>query len=236
MVIFTDAASEEGMWEMRRGLEGVTEVVVMALGEMRVAAFGEAVWAGQLEMDDEGGHTPELYQIWNEKSHLLKRAADLNPSLKICCESGQAFFWVDIGVFRNASQMPAFDRWPDNRLVSARVTGHADAEANCPSPAGRLVSARVTGHADAEANCPSRVVALDKTRILLLNVEPFSPEEKAFADPGVDLNYANRIGGGIFGGFAPATQEWHGLFYRALGIYLERGRPRGVDTDRVDTE
>ncbi|KAJ1486003.1 hypothetical protein T484DRAFT_1791476 [Baffinella frigidus] len=35
-------------------------------------------------------------------------------------------------------------------LVSARVTGHADAEANCP----RLVSARVTVHADAEANCP----------------------------------------------------------------------------------
>ncbi|KAJ1483638.1 hypothetical protein T484DRAFT_1799510, partial [Baffinella frigidus] len=36
------------------------------------------------------------------------------------------------------------------KLVNARVTGHADAEANCP----RLVNARVTGHADAEANCP----------------------------------------------------------------------------------
>ncbi|KAJ1481275.1 hypothetical protein T484DRAFT_1899711 [Baffinella frigidus] len=36
-------------------------------------------------------------------------------------------------------------------LVNARVTGHADAEANCP----RLVNARVTVHADAEANCPS---------------------------------------------------------------------------------
>ncbi|KAJ1495085.1 hypothetical protein T484DRAFT_1763895, partial [Baffinella frigidus] len=46
----------------------------------------------------------------------------------------------------------AFDAWNSSagRLVNARVTGHADAEANCP----RLVSARVTGHADAEANCP----------------------------------------------------------------------------------
>jgi hypothetical protein len=54
----------------------------------------------------------ELYQIWNEKSNFMQRAAAANPF------STEAFFWVDIGIFRNASDMPRFSSWPLPRRVA----------------------------------------------------------------------------------------------------------------------
>eukprot|EP00523_Entomoneis_sp_CCMP467_P010920 CAMPEP_0168739050 /NCGR_PEP_ID=MMETSP0724-20121128/11253_1 /TAXON_ID=265536 /ORGANISM="Amphiprora sp., Strain CCMP467" /LENGTH=206 /DNA_ID=CAMNT_0008786421 /DNA_START=313 /DNA_END=930 /DNA_ORIENTATION=- len=61
-------------------------------------------WEQQLAIDPEGpnGKKPHhqdasLFKVWNEKTHFLKKAADINPF-------GSDFFaWVDAGYFRRGT-------------------------------------------------------------------------------------------------------------------------------------
>jgi hypothetical protein len=56
------------------------------------------------------GHNPQLYMIWNEKSHFLKQASDLNPF------QSDNFLWVDIGCFRVPNTR--FLQWPHPEKVA----------------------------------------------------------------------------------------------------------------------
>ena len=83
-------------------------VLLLSLDQFLVSEFAH-VWPAHLELDEEGegaGHSQELYMVWAEKSAFLQRGAALNPFGTDC------FFWVDIGLFRNASDMHRFAAWP----------------------------------------------------------------------------------------------------------------------------
>jgi len=55
------------------------------------------------------GHNIFLYLIWNEKSHFLKKAIEINPF------NSDYFLWVDIGCFRKKNI--DFINWPSpNRI------------------------------------------------------------------------------------------------------------------------
>ena len=83
-------------------------VQLLSLDQFLVSEFAH-VWPAHLELDEEGegaGHSQELYMVWAEKSAFLQRGAALNPF------GTDFFFWVDIGLFRNASDMHRFAAWP----------------------------------------------------------------------------------------------------------------------------
>lgn len=54
-------------------------------------------WRRQEKLDPERqvGHSDKLYQIWNEKSNMIKLVADINPF------DSQYFVWLDIGAIRH---------------------------------------------------------------------------------------------------------------------------------------
>ena len=54
-------------------------------------------WKHQEDLDPERnvGHSAKLYQIWNEKSNMLKIVVDINPF------SSDYFVWLDIGAIRH---------------------------------------------------------------------------------------------------------------------------------------
>jgi len=85
-------------------------VEILEIQDFLVSKWQED-WSLQVELDEEGQHSAELYKIWNEKSNFILRATLLNPF------ASTAFFWVDIGIFRNSSDMARFESWPLQRKV-----------------------------------------------------------------------------------------------------------------------
>lgn len=78
---------------------------------------------------------------------------------------------------------------------------------------------------------PYRVDELEKSRVLLLLVEPFTQVEW-------DCNtleslplfqFSNRIGGTIFGGYKDAILQWHDKYYDMLEYFISIGRFIGKD-------
>ena len=71
----------------------------------------KAEWVEQERRDGERaatpGHNSKLYRVWNEKTNMLKLAADLNPF------SSSYFVWLDIGGVRHGL-------WNHQRLVQRR--------------------------------------------------------------------------------------------------------------------
>ena len=66
-------------------------------------------WNKEVVMDPEihVGHNPFLYQIWNEKIFMIADVIKENPY------KTDAFAWVDIGCFRNSSQLDRFTGFPN---------------------------------------------------------------------------------------------------------------------------
>jgi glycosyltransferase involved in cell wall biosynthesis len=76
-------------------------------------------WESELRKDLEVGigHSPKLYQVWNEKPFLVQRAITMNPY------NTTHFMWVDIGCFREQEQLPLFKDFPvTERFVNDKVT------------------------------------------------------------------------------------------------------------------
>ena len=54
-------------------------------------------------------HNVRLYMIWSEKSNFLRTAAIKNYFNSKC------FYWVDVGNFRNSSDLNKYRNWPSTR-------------------------------------------------------------------------------------------------------------------------
>jgi galactoside 2-L-fucosyltransferase 1/2 len=99
MVIFTTEEMIETVLKLRAP-SSQTRVVAMTIEDTLMAQMYDVeFWQKQYDMDPEGGpgrpHSSfELYLIWNEKFHFLKRVSDWNPF------ESDFFAWVDIGYFR----------------------------------------------------------------------------------------------------------------------------------------
>jgi hypothetical protein len=81
-------------------------------------------------MDPEQYHSPELYLIWAEKAHFVKRAIEINPF------QSNYFLWVDIGCFRTPSPI----KWPNpdriremdrSKVLVLKVTPFTEEELQC---------------------------------------------------------------------------------------------------------
>lgn len=75
---------------------------------------------------------------------------------------------------------------------------------------------------------PAKIATLDKSKVLMLSVNPFTEEElNSFELP--SFQHCNRIGGTIFGGYKDALLTWHDKYYEMLEHFISIGRFIGKD-------
>ena len=78
---------------------------------------------------------------------------------------------------------------------------------------------------------PARVEQMDKSKVLLLSVVPFSTLElECTSKEDLPLfQFTNRIGGTMFGGGKEILLKWHDLYYEMLEYFISIGRFIGKD-------
>ena len=78
---------------------------------------------------------------------------------------------------------------------------------------------------------PEKVAALDKSKVLMLSVVPFTPGELNCntLDLLPSFQNLNRIGGTIFGGSKDVLLTWHDKYYEMLEHFISIGRFIGKD-------
>ncbi len=110
MVIFCDASSMTLIRELRKGNPCPTIILETKFEEFHCYKYVD-IFRAQHAIDHEKKiHSVELYLIWNEKSHFLKRAA--TEVEKMFREPhNDKFVWCDIGCFRTPNTR--FLKWPD---------------------------------------------------------------------------------------------------------------------------
>jgi hypothetical protein len=87
----------ESIWDLMRALE-----------VDRNMSYVDNYWNKQLGLDpDKNLHNPNLYAIWNLKTHILKLIADGNPFRSEC------FIYTDAGAWRQR----VFENWPDENFI-----------------------------------------------------------------------------------------------------------------------
>lgn len=113
MVIFSDEISKPLITEIRGNLP--THYITIDFPDFYTYQYETSFYEHQL-IDHEIliGHNPQLYMIWNEKSHFLKQATDINPF------QTEYFLWVDIGCFREPNTR--FLQWPNPEKVAQLET------------------------------------------------------------------------------------------------------------------
>jgi hypothetical protein len=183
MIIFCDKYSHDFIKEMRINKQDKTLIIPTNIEDFYTYKYMyEYINNYNIDHERNIGHTPLLYMIWNEKSHFLKRAIDLDPF------KTNYFLWVDIGCFR--IENTNYLNWPN----------------------------------------PSRISEMDKNKVLLLSVVPFTDAElKCSSKKDLPLfQFTNRIGG-TFGGGKEILLKWHDLYYEMVDYFISINRFIGKD-------
>jgi len=78
---------------------------------------------------------------------------------------------------------------------------------------------------------PAKIASLDKNKVLMLSVNPFTMDELACTslDTLPYFQYLNRIGGTMFGGGKDALLIWHDKYYEMLEYFIDTDRFIGKD-------
>lgn len=104
MVIFSDEVSKPIIQQFRGNLP--THYITLDFDDFYTYRYELSFYESMLIDHEIGiGHSPQLYMIWNEKSHFLKVASEINPF------GADYFLWVDIGCFREPNTR--FLQWPN---------------------------------------------------------------------------------------------------------------------------
>jgi hypothetical protein len=135
MTIFTDIYSYDYIYELRKDKINITNIIVIDIKDFYCYKYYDT-FVEQHKLDHElnVGHSVELYMVWCEKSHFLKRTI-LNNIFNT-----EYFLWVDIGCFREQNTL--FINWPDinkmkiipvNKVLLCEVYDFSEEELKCNS-------------------------------------------------------------------------------------------------------
>jgi hypothetical protein len=111
MIIFCDSQSFDIIQSFRSNKLDKTNIIITDFSEFysyRYYKYFLQHYNNDLEQFR--GHNILLYMIWNEKSHFLKRAIELDQF------KTDYFLWVDIGCFRRPNT--EFINWPNPKRIS----------------------------------------------------------------------------------------------------------------------
>jgi hypothetical protein len=127
MIIFCDSESADTIHKFRFTYMDKTCIVKTTFNEFYTSRYYTS-FCEHSKMDYElnVGHNPFLYMIWNEKSHFLKRAIEMNPF------QTDYFLWTDIGCFRNTNykhrQWPNTSSIPNDKILLLSVKPFTETE------------------------------------------------------------------------------------------------------------
>lgn len=78
---------------------------------------------------------------------------------------------------------------------------------------------------------PEKIAKLDKSKVMLLSVVPFTPDELSTESLSnlPPFQFVNRIGATMFGGGKEALLKWHKLYYDMLEFFIMTNRFIGKD-------
>ena len=157
--------------DLRRWAESRTYVELLPFDQLEMSRVD---WSEQRKLDSEA-HSSDLYIVWNQKAHFVRRAIERNHF------ASSYFFWVDIGCVRDEAHrrldFPLYERvkaWPRDRITYLLFPGQPDdgVLAPCGLPtlyAGksrvivRIVGGEFGGHIDAWSRyLPAYYSLLDK--------------------------------------------------------------------------
>jgi hypothetical protein len=187
MIIFCDEISEKQIQEFREHFIEKTKIITMTFQEFHCYKYFNIFVNDYRTKDHERYHNPYLYLLWNEKSHFLKKAIEMNIF------STEFFLWVDIGCFRK--QNTDFIQWPKTEKIPTN-------------------------------------------KILLLSVNPFTPEEYNCNEIQYLKNFQydiGRIGGTIFGGTSQTILKWYNIYYQMLEYFISIERFVGKDQNIMNS-
>lgn len=124
IIIFCDASSVNLMRELRKGYPHPTIIVETTFEEFHCYKYVDIFQAQHAIDHENNAHVVELYLIWNEKSHFLKRAATEVEKL-FRLPHNDKFVWCDIGCFRTPNtrflQWPDASKIPDDKMLLLEV-------------------------------------------------------------------------------------------------------------------
>ena len=133
MVIFCDASSMNLIRDLRKGNPYSTIILTTKFEEFHCYKYVD-IFRAQHAIDHEKKiHSVELYLIWNEKSHFLKRAAtEVEKMFRL--PHNDKFVWCDIGCFRTPNtrflQWPDAAKIPDDKILLLEVEPLSSNEPN----------------------------------------------------------------------------------------------------------
>ena len=117
LVVFTDNASKEYISNIRNKTKYHTKFyiyqdiwkIMAGLEFERKMNYKDKYIHRQFDLDPENNvHNPNLYAVWNLKSYMTNKIANLNPF------NSSFFIYTDIGAFREE----IIPDWPDNGFIS----------------------------------------------------------------------------------------------------------------------
>lgn len=113
LVFFTDETMVDFVTQHRAASKDKTKIIVLPREEWVASTnFSEDFWISQHRLDPEQTmHSPELYKVWYEKIHFVKRAIELNPF------QTTDFVWCDAGILRHENFLPLVKEFP----VASRI-------------------------------------------------------------------------------------------------------------------
>lgn len=124
IIIFCDASSVNLMRELRKGNHYPTIIAETKFEEFHCYKYVDIFRAQHAIDHEKNAHAVELYLIWNEKSHFLKRAATEVEKL-FRLPHNDKFVWCDIGCFRTPNtrflQWPDASKIPDDKMLLLEV-------------------------------------------------------------------------------------------------------------------
>lgn len=112
MIIFCEPKFVDEIEAFRANKLSKTHIIPCQFSEFYTYRYAN-YFLEHSKMDSEVaiGHNMFLYMIWNEKSHFLKRAIELDPF------GSSYFLWTDIGCFRKPNN--EFINWPNPSRIAA---------------------------------------------------------------------------------------------------------------------
>jgi hypothetical protein len=137
LIFYTEQSLVPFIEDCRRAYPDRTIIIILPR-EKWIAnqKYPQSTWTSLHGQDPEANiHNPELYKVWFEKNHFVKRAIELNPY------DHTDFVWMDAGICRYESLLklvkgfPVASRIPTDRIMLLNVMQFSQKD-EIPSYAG----------------------------------------------------------------------------------------------------
>lgn len=115
LIIYTDYKSYDKIRKMRGYLINKTIIHLTSLDDMYMSKYNHILKHHHTIDNEKNIHNVNLYKIWNEKIHYIKKSVDNNIL------NGNYYIWIDIGFFRDKNCNTLLKHFPDINKIKTEI-------------------------------------------------------------------------------------------------------------------